>query len=288
MRKDFQIALLLAVASLPAGLAMSIAIEYFPFLKQHPGIGFWASFGVTVLLLALAGVIAIRGEQAAERSGAKKRMIPFVGMVVSGVFFVVFAAWYFWPVTILDHIEDTEKAAPANNKVATVKNPDVTLRFVYPEQPQIMLINTSDVVAQYIKWTVLLWNLDNPMAYSQIEHAKDDHEPLPIPISIFDFLRARSQGIQGLFTLPTVSPHVKNGNRLVGSASVECPTCERGRTFLVYIVYGVGGWYSELPAETSGSLVIPKQLKRDDVIRYYDEIIAKVPESLRMPIRAPY
>jgi len=96
MRKDFQIALLCAIASLPAGLAMSIATDYFPFLKEHPSIGFWGSLGVTFLLLALAVIIAIKGEQAAERCGAKKRMTPFVGMILSGIFFLGFAAWYLW------------------------------------------------------------------------------------------------------------------------------------------------------------------------------------------------
>lgn len=97
MRKDFQIALLLAVASLPAGLAMSIAVDYFPYLKEHPGVGFWFSTGATFLLLSLAALIAIRGEQEAEREGGQRRMIPLIGMIVFGVGFVGCATWYFWP-----------------------------------------------------------------------------------------------------------------------------------------------------------------------------------------------
>ncbi len=97
MRTDFQIALLCAVASIPAGLAMSEAVEYIPWLKAHAGFGFWSSLGVAFFLLAFAAKIAIRGEQAAEREGAKKRMIPLSGMIIFGFAFICCAAWYFWP-----------------------------------------------------------------------------------------------------------------------------------------------------------------------------------------------
>jgi hypothetical protein len=76
---------------------MSTATEYFPFLKGHPGDAFWISLGVTIFLLILAAIIAIRGERAAEREGAKKRMIPLVGMIFFGIGFVGCAGWYFWP-----------------------------------------------------------------------------------------------------------------------------------------------------------------------------------------------
>jgi len=75
MRKDFKVALLFALSAIPAGLAMSIALEYVTFLKEHPAISFWSSIIVTLALLVLASVIALKGEQAAEQEGAKKRMI---------------------------------------------------------------------------------------------------------------------------------------------------------------------------------------------------------------------
>lgn len=77
---------------------MSLSTEYFPFLKWHQGAVFWSSFGVTIFLLILAAVIAIRGERAAEREGAKKRMIPLVGMILFGIGFIGCASWYFWPI----------------------------------------------------------------------------------------------------------------------------------------------------------------------------------------------
>src|SRR5947209_12642511 len=97
MRKDFQIALLCACSTIPAGLAVTAAFEYFPVLKQHIGASFYVNLVITALLLSAAIVIAIRGERAAERAGAEKRMIPLIGMIVSGICFLGFGAWYFWP-----------------------------------------------------------------------------------------------------------------------------------------------------------------------------------------------
>jgi hypothetical protein len=97
MRKDFQIALLCAVSAFPLGLAMSVAPDYFPALKAYPGIFFWGGISITAFCLMLAAVIAIRGEHAAELDGAKKRMVPFAGMIIFGAAFLGCTAWYFWP-----------------------------------------------------------------------------------------------------------------------------------------------------------------------------------------------
>jgi hypothetical protein len=94
-RRDFQIALLLAFAALPAGMAVSIAIEYFPYLKEHLGLSFLVSALVTLALFAWAAGLAIRGEREAEREGAKNRIIPLIGMIIFGL--ALSAAWYFWP-----------------------------------------------------------------------------------------------------------------------------------------------------------------------------------------------
>ena len=114
MRRDFQIALVLGIAAMPAGVAVSEAIEYFPYLKEHPGLSFWGSAIVTLALFALAAGLAIRGEREAEREeGAKKRMIPLIGMILCGLGFVAFGGWYFWPsATIVLTEPDRHPAAP--------------------------------------------------------------------------------------------------------------------------------------------------------------------------------
>jgi hypothetical protein len=75
------------------------------------------------------------------------------------------------------------KWVDAKELTATAK-PDVSLRFVYPDAPALVLENNSDVIAKDIKWMVILFNMDIP----------DRNDPLPIPTSTFDWLRPHSHG----------------------------------------------------------------------------------------------
>jgi hypothetical protein len=152
--------------------------------------------------------------------------------------------------------------------------PDVTLRFVYPNQPALQLQNISGKVALQIRYTITLWNLD----------ATDNPKnPLQIPVGAFDFIKP------GLFGGPLnifqpVATSLKSGNRLFGSASVSCPDCARGRTFWVYIVWDQGGWYSEIPEVTTGAVMIPKELENSTMTEFADRTIPFIPESRRIPI----
>ena len=70
----------------------------------------------------------------------------------------------------------------------TKELPDVALRFVYPKSPALVLVNQSAVIARDIKWTVVLWNMDLP----------DRNDPLPIPVSTFDWITDNSMIPKGL------------------------------------------------------------------------------------------
>jgi hypothetical protein len=152
---------------------------------------------------------------------------------------------------------------------------DVALRFVYPKSPALMIKNLSDSVARDIKWTVLLWNMDLP----------DRNDPLPIPVQVFDWLKGHTEGgPQDLFSSPPIATLLKPGNRLFGSASVDCPTCSRGRTYIVYIIWGQGGWFSESEHKKSGDLIVPKNFLRDGRAQYFEFLSALSPEKSRLPI----
>jgi hypothetical protein len=151
--------------------------------------------------------------------------------------------------------------------------PVVGLRFVYPKSPALELINESDAIAKDIKWPVVLWNMDLP----------DRKDPLPIPTSGFDWLRPHDKGgPQNLFNTPPVAPLLKPGDRLFGSASVVCPTCARGRSYIVYIVWGESGWVSEVESEKSGHLAIPTN--GITLTEYFKLLEASVPAQSRKPI----
>jgi hypothetical protein len=152
--------------------------------------------------------------------------------------------------------------------------PDVSLRFVYPKSPALMIVNRSDVLAREIKWEVALWNVDLP----------DRNDPLPIPVAVFDWLiKGKEGGPMNLFDTPNVASLLKPGNRLLGSASVMCPECIRGRTFLVYLIWNEGGWFSELPEATSGTVYIPTNFSKDYREAYF-RMIEAIPNKSRIPI----
>lgn len=152
---------------------------------------------------------------------------------------------------------------------------DVALRFIYSKSPALVIINQSDSVARDIKWTVQLWNMDLP----------ERNDPLPIPIQIFDWIKAHDQGgPQNLFGSPSVTQLLTPGNRLFGSASVNCPTCARGRTYIIYIVWGQGGWVYEVKEEKSGHIITPVNFLKDAREEYFKYLEAKIPENLRLPI----
>ena len=52
-------------------------------------------FGPTVMLVAIGLLLFSKAD-----SPASMRMIPLIGMIISGVSSVVFGAWYFWPISV--------------------------------------------------------------------------------------------------------------------------------------------------------------------------------------------
>ncbi len=129
--------------------------------------------------------------------------------------------------------------------------PEVGLRFVYPKEPALVIVNQSDAIARNIKWMVELWNMDLP----------DRNDPLPILTSAFDWIRPHQEGgPQNLFGPPNIASLLKPGNRLFGSASVSCPECSRGRTYIVYIEWGQGGWVSEVEDIQTGAPILPEKI----------------------------
>ena len=163
--------------------------------------------------------------------------------------------------------------------------PDVTLRFVNAKAPALLLINKSGKLAKQIKWTVKVWDLDDPTTYFNTAPAPDAHDPLPIKVDTFNFLSPHStSGPQNLFGSDLVAPFVKPGHQLFGSASVVCPDCARGHTFFVYIEWGKDGWYYEVASETSGNVFIPKHLTASEVKAYFVSARSMMPRGSRIPI----
>lgn len=170
------------------------------------------------------------------------------------------------------YFDQTASEVAEEPKPPVLTGPDVTLRFVYADRPAILLMNGSDKLAKEIKWTVVLWNLNDPRTFSPNPHAPDAHEPLQIPVSTFDFIRPYSKGGPQVILGAPVSNFIKAGDHLVGSASVICPDCTRGHTYVVSIIVDSGGWFAEIDNIIDGSLVIPPRLTKQLVIEYAKQI----------------
>lgn len=202
----------------------------------------------------------------------------FIGCVIGGITGAVI-----WTTAVHRLREPPKSATSTPSGAITRSAPEVSLRFVYPIKPALVIVNSSDSVAKDIKWTVALWNLDLP----------DRSDPLPIPVSTFDWIRPHEEGgPQDLFSGPLVAPLLKPGDRLAGSASVICPECVRGRSYLISITWGRGGWYSEIEGQKDGKVLIPVRMSDGtpeaidgpERVAYFNRILSSVPESSRIPI----
>jgi hypothetical protein len=169
----------------------------------------------------------------------------------------------------------TINSAPSTAPVQ-ITAPTLVLQFVHPKAPALIIVNTSSIVAREIKWQIALWNNSNP----------EQDTPLHIPAaSAFDWIAAHGKGGPiSLFGDIQDSGDLKQGDEIYGSLSVSCPDCARGRTYLIDIKWGEGGWYSEVKKLTTGQLEIPAQFSRDVRALYLAEIVRKVRPSARIPI----
>jgi hypothetical protein len=150
---------------------------------------------------------------------------------------------------------------------------DVSLRFIYPQSPALVLVNRSTRVAREIKWSAAFWNMDLP----------ERNDPLPIPVQTFDWIQpGKEGGPQGLFAAPTVSSLIRPGDRLMGSVSVTCPLCKRGRAFVVWIKWGTEGWYAE--ATDQEGLLLPRRFLRENRERYFVTLEQLAPPAARIAI----
>jgi hypothetical protein len=152
--------------------------------------------------------------------------------------------------------------------------PDVFLKLVYPAAPALVIVNPSDAVARDMKYAVELWNSSLP----------DGNDPLQIPTSTFDWLKGHTEGGPMILFTASISSLLKPGDKLYGSANINCPTCVRGRSYLVYIEWGKGGWIAET-SDPKGMLLVPAKNTREGRMAYFHQLEQAVAAE-RIPIGA--
>jgi hypothetical protein len=90
MRVDFKIALILALAALPAGAALMVAPDYLHLSGIAVPLTFWGGIVLSVVLILIAAIIALRAEREAPtgRWGVKA-MWPQYLMTICGIGFFI-------------------------------------------------------------------------------------------------------------------------------------------------------------------------------------------------------
>jgi hypothetical protein len=150
--------------------------------------------------------------------------------------------------------------------------PEVTLRFVQQEAPYLQVLNISKTAASNIKWMIAAVDLDN--LGKGILH---------IPTTEFDFITSDNNSLPiNLFGPPTQTSYiVKSGDRIIGSAGINCPACRRGHTFIFFITLGKGGWFAERKDVVNGNVVFPNRANQIDDFR---ELIEATPKAEQIQI----
>ncbi len=158
---------------------------------------------------------------------------------------------------------------------AVAEKPDLGMALVYPNEPAIVFVNRSGVVLREPKYSPGIWNLD------RINPETGGPKILPIPVESGDWIRPHgSQGPDAFIGQANAKQFWKDGDRLFGAVTVTCPTCVTTRTYIVYIVCGKGGWYSELLSPTTLTWSDLSKLAKSGV----DDFLANIPDSSRIQI----
>lgn len=147
--------------------------------------------------------------------------------------------------------------------------PDLTLRFLDPKEPTIQVVNPSDGIARTVRYSPALFNIDA---------ADHNQSLLVIPTGGPDFIRPHSVAGPTVLFAPLAKANLKSGDRIFGTIGLLCPECKQGRTFVVYIVWGEGGWFSELNDVRNGEILTPKGQNYwniDDVTKFVNSVPAQ-------------
>jgi hypothetical protein len=95
MRREYQIAIVLAVATVPCGAGLAVAPEYLHLKGAALAATFWGGFALTLALIVLAFILALRAEAQTPPKGHRRRMLAIIGMAVCGFGFLAFAILFF-------------------------------------------------------------------------------------------------------------------------------------------------------------------------------------------------
>jgi hypothetical protein len=156
----------------------------------------------------------------------------------------------------------TIQQATVNNFGSSSNRPTVlSVSLIQPVEPAIVVENLSDNVANEVTWEFVAFRTADltfftfptrPLGFIKA-HGKNTPNALQLDILPYP----RTPGASGL----------NNGDNLVGTLLVDCPTC-RGNTLIVNLVWRSGGWFYDDP--DSHGLLVPKDMTANSIRGYLE------------------
>ena len=229
-------------------------------------------------------------------SGREKSNLVGVSVLVAiGVWSLVFLfkAFFGVPVSITRKAQLIRSPAPTLPSVPRtwdLKSPQsteaaktlhISMRFFMSPKsnpgPSFTVVNQSDVIAKNVRWGIALW--DTRFA--------DQASTIPILTYPIDWIKPQEQiGTVGLFGQPPAQ--VNTGDRLVGSAAVDCPDCVP-KSYVLFVIWGEGGWYGETGKRWKGKIVLPADgVSKAGREAYFKAIAGIIPPNSRIPLSEPH
>src|SRR5271154_4266970 len=139
MRRDFQIAILLALATIPCGAWIAVAPEYLHIKGTALALTYWGGMVLTAVLIIAALLLAFRAESKTQPKGHGSRMVAIVGMAICGFGFLAFATVFF-----IQRPAEEDGEPKIHSSVSPLLRLEASFRDVQIRWPQASLFPQTD------------------------------------------------------------------------------------------------------------------------------------------------
>ena len=157
-------------------------------------------------------------------------------------------------------------ATHRNPTIATQPPPRIDLPISVlidsPSDPAITVENLSDSVVDGVGWELVMFRTSDQAFLS---YARQN----------IGYVKPHSKSARysmQLNTLPRApgGDQIVDGDNLIGTLSVDCPTC-KGNTLIVSFIWGKSGWFCDVP-QGNGRLLLPKDMSKDKIIQFIETL----------------
>ena len=254
-----------AIPHLTNGMRYSLAVILFVMLG---GLGFYATYKEFGRDYKVAG-----RERVSGKSASSQVPIPTAERTTEPLFTKPSP-------TVQGLLREPSKVVPAKSEHGG-STPELPIALaatiVNPSANSIVFENLSDRLAEGVTWELVMFRVSDAAFFS-------------FATQNAGYIKAQSKTpayVMNLTTLPKVDNGGKqlvDGDVLIGSLALDCPTC-KGNTYIVYLVWNEGGWFSSVINE-NGGLLLPKGMSKAAVDNFLTYALVEVRPEHKQPIVA--